>query len=114
MPIPVEPLSRPTFYFETEEQLEPLPLTKDPSGVTFRAEGKGFATGLTRHDVASGFQWDIGEEEHNQFETELWPALAHRVPSFERLKVKRSWAGHYAMNRFDGNAIIGPWIGGLE
>lgn len=114
MSIPVEPLSRPTFYFETEEHLDPLPLTKDPSGVTFRTEGRGFATGLTRHDVSGGFKWDIGEEEHNQFETELWPALAHRVPSFERLKVKRSWAGHYAMNRLDGNAIIGPWIGGLE
>ena len=114
MSIPVEPLSRPTFYFETEEHLDPLPLTKDPSGVTFRTEGRGFATGLTRHDVSGGFKWDIGEEEHNQFETELWPALAHRVPSFERLKVKRSWAGHYAMNRLDGNAIIGQWIGGLE
>lgn len=119
MPIPVAPLSRPTFYFETEAEFDPLPLTKDPSGVAFRTEGNGFATGLTRHDVASGFSWDIGEDEHNQFETDLWPALAHRVPSFERLKVKRSWAGHYAMNRLDGNAIVGPWVdgagvGGLE
>ena len=33
---------------------------------------------------------------------------------FERIKVQRSWAGHYAMNTLDGNAIIGPWVGGLE
>ena len=114
MSIPVEPLCRPTFYFETEQPLEALPLTKDPSGMAFRTEGRGFATGITRHDVASGFNWEIGEAEHAYFENDLWPALAHRVPSFERIKVKRSWSGHYAMNRFDGNAIIGPWIGGLS
>jgi FAD-dependent oxidoreductase domain-containing protein 1 len=114
MQIPVEPLSRPTFYFETEDHIDPLPLTKDPTGVAFRTEGNGFATGLTRHDSASGFKWEVDETEHNLFETELWPALAHRLPSFERLKLKRSWSGHYAMNRLDGNAIIGPWVGGLE
>ena len=114
MSIPVEPLSRPSFYFETMDRLAPMPLTKDPSGVAFRTEGNGFATGLTRQDTSSGFQWDIGEAEYNLFESELWPALAHRVKAFEHLKLKRTWAGHYAMNRFDGNAIIGPWIGGLE
>jgi FAD-dependent oxidoreductase domain-containing protein 1 len=114
MPIPVEPLSRPTFYFETEEHIDPMPLTKDPSGVTFRTEGIGFATGMTRHDSAGGFKWDVDEADHNLFETELWPAMAHRLPSFERLKLKRTWSGHYAMNRLDGNAIIGPWVDGLE
>ncbi len=114
MSIPVEPLSRPSFYFETMDRLAPMPLTKDPSGVAFRTEGNGFATGLTRHDTSSGFQWDVGEAEYDLFESELWPALAHRVKAFEHLKLKRTWAGHYAMNRFDGNAIIGPWIGGLE
>jgi FAD-dependent oxidoreductase domain-containing protein 1 len=114
MPIPVEPLSRPTFYFETEDHIDPMPLTKDPSGVAFRTEGNGFATGMTRHDSAGGFKWDVDEADHNLFETELWPAMAHRVPSFERLKLKRTWSGHYAMNRLDGNAIIGPWVGGLE
>ena len=114
MPVPVEPLSRPTFYFETEDPLGPIPLTKDSGGVMFRPEGGGFATGLTRSSVPGGFNWEIGQAEHDHFEADLWPALAHRVPAFERLKVKRSWAGHYAMNRLDGNAIIGPWRGGLE
>lgn len=41
-------------------------------------------------------------------------SIAHRVPAFERIKLKRSWAGHYAMNRFDGNAIVGSWHGELD
>lgn len=114
MEIPVEPLYRPTFYFETEDDLDPLPLTKDPSGTTFRTEGRGFAVGMTRTDMAGGFNWEVGEDAHDFFENDLWPALAHRVPAFERIKLKRSWAGHYAMNRLDGNVIIGPWVDGCE
>ena len=108
MHIPVEPLYRPTFYFETESEIDHLPLTKDPSGVSFRREGCGFATGLTQTSAAGGFQWEVGEAEYAQFENELWPALAHRMSGFATLKVKRSWAGHYAINRLDGNTIIGP------
>ena len=28
---------------------------------------------------------------------------------FDRLKVRRGWAGLYAVNTFDGNAILGEW-----
>ena len=111
MKMPVEPLRRMTFYFETRAELEIMPLTKDSSGVTFRKEGAGYTAGLTRKDEPAGFNFEV---EHELFEKTLWPALAHRVPAFESLKMMRSWAGHYAFNRMDGNTIIGPWIGGLE
>jgi glycine/D-amino acid oxidase-like deaminating enzyme len=34
--------------------------------------------------------------------------LAHRIPQFEAIRVQSEWAGHYAMNTFDHNAIVGP------
>ena len=40
--------------------------------------------------------------------------LARRVPKFEQVRLKNAWAAHYAQNTFDGNAIIGRWIGGCE
>jgi len=111
MTVPVEPLSRSTFYFEIQDKIETMPLTYGPSGVTFRQEGAGFTAGLTDISVPFGFNWDV---DHDLFEKVYWPALAHRVPAFEALKVKRGWGGHYAYNRMDGNTIIGKWIGGLD
>ena len=114
MKIPVEPACRATFYFETEDDLGPVPNTKDQSGVGFRTEGRGFATVSTPAGDPGGFRWDITQSDYDNFEAVRWPALAHRVPAFERLKVKNSWTGHYAVNRFDGNTIIGSWLNGLE
>lgn len=112
--LPVEPACRPTFYFETEDELEPMPLTKDMSGVGFRTEGRGFATTGMAADDPGGFRWEVTDADYAQFEEIRWPALANRVPAFERLKVKRSWPGHYAVNRFDGNTIVGSWPNGVE
>jgi glycine/D-amino acid oxidase-like deaminating enzyme len=39
----------------------------------------------------------------------LWPELVEYIPSFDRLKVVSGWAGLYAVNTFDGNAILGEW-----
>jgi FAD-dependent oxidoreductase domain-containing protein 1 len=39
----------------------------------------------------------------------LWPELVTLVPGFDRLKLVRGWAGLYAENTFDGNAILGEW-----
>jgi glycine/D-amino acid oxidase-like deaminating enzyme len=111
MTVPVEPLSRNTFYFEIRGEIETMPLTKDPSGVAFRQEGAGFTAGQTDVNVPFGFDWSV---HHDLFGKVFWPALAHRVPAFEALQVKRGWSGHYAYNRMDGNTIIGKWIGGLD
>jgi len=42
------------------------------------------------------------------WENHVWPILATRIPQFEAIKVQSEWGGHYAMNTFDHNAIMGP------
>ena len=42
------------------------------------------------------------------WEQHAWPIIATRVPQFEAIKVTHEWAGHYAYNTFDHNAILGP------
>jgi FAD-dependent oxidoreductase domain-containing protein 1 len=46
--------------------------------------------------------------QHALFDDVVWPALAHRVPGFQALRLHSSWAGHYDVNLFDANAIVGP------
>ena len=39
----------------------------------------------------------------------LWFELAEFVPAFDTLKLVRGWAGLYAVNTLDCNAILGEW-----
>lgn len=39
----------------------------------------------------------------------LWLGLAEFVPSFDILQLIRGWAGLYAVNQLDGNALLGEW-----
>jgi len=40
----------------------------------------------------------------------LWLELAEFVPSFDMLQLIRGWAGLYAVNPLDGNALLGEWL----
>ena len=48
------------------------------------------------------------EVDHALFESRIWPALAARVPAFEAVRVRSSWAGYYEYNTYDQNGIVGP------
>ncbi len=109
--MPVEPMPRMVFYFECRDPVGILPLTRDGLGVGMRSEGRGYITGITNYALAGEFCFDVN---HAYFTDFVWEKLAHRVPAFEAIKVQSAWVGHYAQNSFDGNMIIGPWIGGLE
>lgn len=106
--LPVEPRRRYTFMFDAAEPLEmDLPLTIDPSGVHVRTDGGSYMGGCTPdHDPA--VDYDDFAMDHDIFEDKVWPALANRIPAFERIKVISQWAGHYAHNTVDHNAIVGP------
>ena len=112
MKVPVYPMRRLTFYFEIRETLEPMPLTRHISkNVEFRPQGAGYISGNTKYDEPPGFNWDV---DYDYFDEAIWPGVAARVPAFEALKVMGAWAGHYDQNYFDHNAILGPWVGGIE
>ncbi len=106
--IPVEPRKRTTFLFDVQDPPEgPFPLIVDPAGFYVRREGAYFQT-ATAPDPDPAVAFDDFVPDHAQFEDVIWPALARRIPAFEAVKVVNSWAGHYAFNTLDQNAIVGP------
>jgi len=105
--IPVEPRKRYTYIFDAEQPLDrDLPLTIDPSGVHMRTDGRYYLAGCTP-DVDPAVDYDDYEQDHSIWEEKAWPAIANRIPQFEAIKLTNSWAGHYAFNVFDQNAILG-------
>ena len=104
--VPVEAKKRFVFTFSCREALPNFPLLVDPTGVYARPEGDLYISGaspLADNDPeATDFEVD-----HTFFEDHVWPVLAARVPAFERIKPGRAWAGHYDLNTFDANAIVG-------
>jgi len=105
--LPVEPRVRYTFMFDAAERLDrDLPLTIDPSGVHVRSDGDVYMAGCSPDDDRA-VAYDDLRMDRDIWETKVWPALAHRVPAFERTKVLNQWAGHYAYNTLDHNVIVG-------
>jgi glycine/D-amino acid oxidase-like deaminating enzyme len=106
--LPVEPRKRHTFIFAAERPLScDLPLTVDPSGMHMRSEGAYYMAGCPP-DIDPAVAYDDFIEDHDMWEDKVWPLIATRVPQFEAVKLINSWVGHYAYNRLDQNAIIGP------
>jgi glycine/D-amino acid oxidase-like deaminating enzyme len=107
--IPVEPRKRYSWVFSAEKPLDrDLPLTIDPSGVHVRENGGGTYQCGGHSDVDPAVDYDDFTMDHALWENHIWPVLANRIPQFEAIKVQSEWAGHYAMNVFDHNAIMGP------
>jgi FAD-dependent oxidoreductase domain-containing protein 1 len=50
---------------------------------------------------------DLGPDT-SLFEEIIVPALSRRVRGFETMQLVQAWAGHYEMNTFDQNALLGP------
>ena len=106
--LPVQPVKRQVFVLDTKVKPDgSLPLTVLPSGMYFRTETGGLillGKSMPEDPVGFSFSWD-----DKRFYDVLWPELAEFVPDFESLRLIRGWAGLYAMNTLDGNAILGEW-----
>ena len=109
--LPIDPTKRQVTIIETNVRPEKtLPLLVLPSGLYCIHENEGtFTVGKslpTDYVGFDDFNWD-----RKNFEQIIWPELVKYIPSFDRLKVKRGWAGLYEVNTLDGNAILGEWPG---
>jgi len=107
--LPISPTKRQVTIVETNYRGEGvLPALFLPSGLYVIHEGEGlFMVGKSFPDDYVGyddFRW-----EKNVFEERIWSELVESIPSFDRLKILRGWAGLYEVNTLDGNAILGEW-----
>jgi glycine/D-amino acid oxidase-like deaminating enzyme len=104
--LPVQARKRCVFHFTSPAALPGCPLVIDPSGLYFRPEGTGFLCGIApdEADDPECFDFDVPPR---LFEDTLWPMLAERVPGFEAARLQSTWAGHYDVNTFDHNVILG-------
>jgi len=106
--IPVDPVKRQVFALDPKVKSDvPLPLTVLPSGLYFRTETGGIilvGKSMDSDPVGYDFTWD-----QKRFLEDLWFEIAEFVPSYEEVKLLRGWAGLYAVNTLDGNAILGEW-----
>ncbi|MHA1529830.1 MAG: NAD(P)/FAD-dependent oxidoreductase [Alphaproteobacteria bacterium] len=104
----VEPRKRCLFVFDCRAHLgQPMPLTIDPSGVHCRSEGEFYLAGTVPKDDSPP-EHDDFEVDYSEFDDEVWPVLANRVPAFEAIRLVRAWAGHYDYNALDQNGVVGP------
>ncbi|XP_019364543.1 PREDICTED: FAD-dependent oxidoreductase domain-containing protein 1 isoform X1 [Gavialis gangeticus] len=107
--LPVEPKKRYVYVWHSPDGPGlNCPMLIDTTGAYFRREGLGgnYVGGMSPTEDEEPDIQDL-EVDHRFFQEKVWPKLAHRVPAFESLKVKGSWAGYYDYNTFDQNAVLG-------
>ena len=106
--LPVLPVMRQVYVVETHFGSDGfLPSLFLPTGLYLIHENSGsFLIGKSLPDDPVGFDFNVNQQ---RFTDLLWPELVDYLPAFDRLKVVGSWAGLYAVNTLDGNAILGEW-----
>ena len=113
--LPVEPRKRTMFVIQAALPSAGMPFVFDTSGVAIRPEGDRFICSALPAEDRDPHPGDDHEPDHYLFEDAVWPALAHRIPALEELRLNSAWAGHYDMNLFDHNGVVGrhPELGNL-
>ena len=104
--IPVEPTNHQNFICQVQDKFKKKvpPMIVFPDRSWFMGESKSnIITGLTKLDQKPGFIFDYSKE---YFIDDIWPKLAEKVYSFEKLKLERGYAGLYEITP-DENCILG-------
>ncbi len=108
--IPVVPVKRQVFAVapDPKVKLGNLPrLTVLPSGLYMARETGDLvlvSKTMAEDPIGFDFSWD-----DKRFMEIVWPELAEFIPGMNTLKLMRGWAGLYAANTLDANAILGEW-----
>jgi glycine/D-amino acid oxidase-like deaminating enzyme len=105
--LPVYPRRRTVFVISCPIALASCPLLIDRTGFWMRPDGPHFIAGAAPRAGEESGDFAPLEPELELFESDLWPALAARIPAFEAARVERAWAGYYEYNTFDQNGILG-------
>jgi len=106
--IPVVPVKRQVFAVDPKVKQDNLPrLTVLPSGLYMARETGGLIlVSKTMADDPTGFDFSWDDKRFTEI---VWPELADFIPQMDTLKLMRGWAGLYAVNTLDANAILGEW-----
>lgn len=109
--IPVEPRKRTVCVFRAGAHIDGFPNLVDPTvagrGLYVRPLGDLYMA-VTAPPPERDPATDDLEPDTYLFDDVIRDALARRVDGFEDAELVRAWAGHYEMNTFDQNAIVGP------
>ena len=105
--LPVHARRRTVFVIGCRAALPDFPLLIDRSGFWIRPEGTDFIGAPAPSAGAEDPDEPPLEPELELFESQLWPALAARIPAFEAARMESAWAGYYDYNAFDQNGILG-------
>lgn len=116
--LPIEPRKRFVYVFHCRNAStwsSQFPFLVDYHGEYCRPEGENFLCGRSPtenddndHNNDNGSDESINlEVDYSYFDQTVYPLLAERIPAFEAIKLKSSWAGYYDYCRLDQNPIIG-------
>ena len=110
LPIPVEGRKRTVHQFRPRRPVEGVPNVVDPTvagrGMYLRPYKDAFMVVTAPPPERDPDTRDL-EPDTELFDEILRDALARRVRGFEDVKVVGGWAGHYELNTYDQNALIG-------
>ncbi len=106
--LPVVPVMRTVYVVSTTVATAGMPSVFLPSGVYALPENdRTWLIAWSRPEDPVGY--DFTPAGQQRFTDLVWPQLHAHLPAFDSLKVETSWAGLYAVNTLDGNAILGEW-----
>jgi glycine/D-amino acid oxidase-like deaminating enzyme len=106
--IPIVPIKRQVFAVDPKiKQDFPTRAIMLPSGLYIVKEtGGSLLVSKTMQEDPEGFDFTWDEK---RFMEIVWPEVAEFIPQLDTLKLIRGWAGLYAVNTLDANAILGEW-----